>query len=61
MRKLVWLILIAIVVSLSACSASNTKLNDDLVFVEGEPSRVVSRVRLIKMKRWIPSILANTK
>ncbi|WP_017688463.1 SUMF1/EgtB/PvdO family nonheme iron enzyme [Paenibacillus sp. PAMC 26794] len=35
MRKLVWLTLIAIVVSLSACSASNTKLNDDLVFVEG--------------------------
>ncbi|MBD8837293.1 MULTISPECIES: SUMF1/EgtB/PvdO family nonheme iron enzyme [unclassified Paenibacillus] len=35
MRKLVWLTLIAIVVSLSACSVSNTKLNDDLVFVEG--------------------------
>ncbi|WP_340402002.1 SUMF1/EgtB/PvdO family nonheme iron enzyme [Paenibacillus sp. FSL H8-0079] len=35
MRKLVWLTLIAIVVSLSACSASNSELNDDMVFVEG--------------------------
>lgn len=34
MRKLVWLTLIAMVVSLSACSASNSELNDDMVFVE---------------------------
>ena len=35
MRKLVWLTLIAMVVSLSACSAGNSQLNDDMVFVEG--------------------------
>ncbi|KAA8745799.1 formylglycine-generating enzyme family protein [Paenibacillus sp. UASWS1643] len=35
MRKLVWLTLIVMVVSLSACSAGNSQLNDDLVFVEG--------------------------
>ncbi|WP_458126892.1 formylglycine-generating enzyme family protein [Paenibacillus sp. Z3-2] len=35
MRKLVWFTLIAIVVSLSACSGGKSGLDDDLVFVEG--------------------------